>query len=229
MVILFCISAPSRERRIGKHGEKVERYAFSLELLYVLCRMHLISIFSSPRKYRVVESDSTYRELANRPLDWSEKKARAGFTNSEMNTNMMPLGDRKRRAGAEEGAAIGDTHFFPGFQAAPRSREETLRKIEGRLHLLFFSVETLVESAPLSEEQQETATKRLVLLKAIAGSIEEREREVFEARHREVSEKILKCLSEENQKKVNKIQWRFDNNSIRAKLLRPCFALNGRK
>ena len=37
-------------------------------------------------------------ELRNRPDDWSEKKAALGIVGSRFNSNMEPLGSRKRKA-----------------------------------------------------------------------------------------------------------------------------------
>ena len=39
-----------------------------------------------------------YMELRNRPDDWSEKKAALGIVGSRFNSNMEPLGSRKRKS-----------------------------------------------------------------------------------------------------------------------------------
>ena len=44
-----------------------------------------------------VEDYDQYMVLRYRPNDWSEKKEKIGLTGSSFNSNIMPLGNRKRK------------------------------------------------------------------------------------------------------------------------------------
>jgi len=68
-----------------------------------------------------VQDPEQYMELRNRPDDWSEKKAKLGLTGSNCNSNMTPLGNRKRKHSEVE-QSLFDDEEWEGWQAPTASK-----------------------------------------------------------------------------------------------------------
>jgi hypothetical protein len=80
------------------------------------------------RDYNVivkVEDYAPYRELRDRPDDWSEKKASLGLVGAACNSNMEPLG---RRGGEREPSPMFDTAAWAGWR--PTSREQAIQEFK---------------------------------------------------------------------------------------------------
>ena len=71
-----------------------------------------------------IKDYAKWKELRDRPDDWSEKKAKLGLVGKGMNSNMEPLGERKRRnLGAEGSDASGS-----GVRAGAREGREIRKR-----------------------------------------------------------------------------------------------------
>ena len=74
-----------------------------------------------------VKDYDRYMELRNRPDDWSEKKAKLGLTGSSCNSNMMPLGKRKRKHSEVEQSQF-DEEAWEGWE--PPTAEKVFKDLE---------------------------------------------------------------------------------------------------
>ena len=88
---------PSSRQQNGKRGNtlmvrettlSLSRFDFNFFLLF---KTLIIISFTKRRDYE------EYMELRHRPDDWSEKKAALGIVGNRFNSNMEPLGSRKRK------------------------------------------------------------------------------------------------------------------------------------
>ena len=89
-----------------------------------------------------VKDYDRYMELRNRPDDWSEKKAKLGLTGSSCNSNMMPLGKRKRKHSEVEQSQF-DEEAWEGWQ--PPTTEKVFKDLDKSFSNGLKDVEEMVE------------------------------------------------------------------------------------